>query len=247
MDFGAHLPLMDFGGNPYSLDHLTGVLGDGGAARVQRAVGQRPHGVLGAVARWADGAGGHDRPLRDDDARDHRVAPGDPRPRAAGQDAGRHRSAQRRAARRRRRPRVLRARLRRRRAADFDERWARLDESVGALRALWREDAPPFSGRFYSTEGISLEPRPASDDGPPIWIGSWGSKAGLSRTARLADGWLASAYNTTPDRSARPGRACRHSSRRRARTPRRSPTRSRRCGSTSPTARPRPTGSCASG
>src|SRR3954466_15852223 len=22
MDFGAHLPLMDFGGNPYSLDHL---------------------------------------------------------------------------------------------------------------------------------------------------------------------------------------------------------------------------------
>ena len=82
----------------------------------------------------------------------------------------------------------------------FAERWVRLDESVGALRALWRKDAPPFSGRFYSTEGISLEPRPARDDGPPIWIGSWGSKAGLSRTARLADGWLASAYNTTPDR-----------------------------------------------
>ena len=28
---------------------------------------------------------------------------------------------------------------------------------------------------------------------------SWGSDAGLSRVARLADGWLASAYNTTPD------------------------------------------------
>ena len=23
MDFGAHLPLMDFGGNPYTLEHLT--------------------------------------------------------------------------------------------------------------------------------------------------------------------------------------------------------------------------------
>ena len=23
MDFGAHLPLMDFGGNPYTLDHLV--------------------------------------------------------------------------------------------------------------------------------------------------------------------------------------------------------------------------------
>jgi alkanesulfonate monooxygenase SsuD/methylene tetrahydromethanopterin reductase-like flavin-dependent oxidoreductase (luciferase family) len=34
--------------------------------------------------------------------------------------------------------------------------------------------------------------------GPPIWIGSWGSDAGLRRVARLGDGWLASAYNTTP-------------------------------------------------
>ena len=81
---------------------------------------------------------------------------------------------------------------------DFDERWARLDESIGALRALWRRDSPPFVGRFYSTEGISLDPHPAHPDGPPIWTGSWGSDAGLRRTARLADGWLASAYNTTP-------------------------------------------------
>jgi alkanesulfonate monooxygenase SsuD/methylene tetrahydromethanopterin reductase-like flavin-dependent oxidoreductase (luciferase family) len=35
--------------------------------------------------------------------------------------------------------------------------------------------------------------------GPPIWIGSWGSDAGLRRVARLADGWLASAYNATPE------------------------------------------------
>jgi len=32
----------------------------------------------------------------------------------------------------------------------------------------------------------------------PLWIGSWGSAAGLRRVARLGDGWLASAYNTTP-------------------------------------------------
>jgi alkanesulfonate monooxygenase SsuD/methylene tetrahydromethanopterin reductase-like flavin-dependent oxidoreductase (luciferase family) len=80
---------------------------------------------------------------------------------------------------------------------DFGERWKRLDEAVQAMRALWRADAP-FVGRFYSTEGIELLPRPAQVGGPPIWIGSWGSDAGLRRTARLADGWLASAYNTTP-------------------------------------------------
>jgi alkanesulfonate monooxygenase SsuD/methylene tetrahydromethanopterin reductase-like flavin-dependent oxidoreductase (luciferase family) len=82
---------------------------------------------------------------------------------------------------------------------DFSERWQRLDEAIGALRALWRPDGPPFVGRFYSTEGVSLEPLPAQRNGPPIWVGSWGSAAGLRRVARLADGWLASAYNTTPE------------------------------------------------
>jgi len=81
---------------------------------------------------------------------------------------------------------------------DFTERWQRFEEAIGALRALWRPDGAPFVGRFYSTDGLSLEPRPAQPNGPPIWVGSWGSAAGLRRVARLADGWLASAYNTTP-------------------------------------------------
>lgn len=79
---------------------------------------------------------------------------------------------------------------------DFEERWKRLDDIVPTLRALW--SGQDYLGRFYSTEGIRLEPLPIKRPGPPIWIGSWGSNAGLRRTARLADGWLASAYNTTP-------------------------------------------------
>jgi len=80
----------------------------------------------------------------------------------------------------------------------FEERFRRLDEAVEALRALWRQSGPPFRGEFYSTEDIDLQPRPSRPE-PPIWIGSWGSEAGLRRTARLGDGWLASAYNTTPE------------------------------------------------
>jgi alkanesulfonate monooxygenase SsuD/methylene tetrahydromethanopterin reductase-like flavin-dependent oxidoreductase (luciferase family) len=81
----------------------------------------------------------------------------------------------------------------------FAERWMRFDEAVGAMRALWDADAPPFVGRFYDTSGVGLQPPPSQPKGPPIWIGSWGSTAGLRRVARLGDGWLASGYNTTPE------------------------------------------------
>ncbi len=84
----------------------------------------------------------------------------------------------------------------------FEERWKRLEEAVLTMRALWRREGSSFEGEFYSTEGITLEPYPAQQPGPPVWIGSWGSEAGLRRTARLGDGWLASAYNTTPEQFA---------------------------------------------
>jgi alkanesulfonate monooxygenase SsuD/methylene tetrahydromethanopterin reductase-like flavin-dependent oxidoreductase (luciferase family) len=81
---------------------------------------------------------------------------------------------------------------------DFEERWARLDEAICALRCLWHAEREPFVGKFYSTQGVELTPAPAQQGGPPIWVASWGSDAGMRRVARLGDGWLASAYNTTP-------------------------------------------------
>ncbi len=81
----------------------------------------------------------------------------------------------------------------------FEERWKRLDEAVQVLRAFWRADDVAFEGTFYSSAGFTLAPTPAQRPGPPIWIGSWGSAAGLRRVARLADGWLASGYNTNPE------------------------------------------------
>jgi alkanesulfonate monooxygenase SsuD/methylene tetrahydromethanopterin reductase-like flavin-dependent oxidoreductase (luciferase family) len=80
----------------------------------------------------------------------------------------------------------------------FEERWRRFDEAIRALRSLLSEKGEAFTGRFYTTEGLSLEPAPTSPAGPPIWVASWGSRAGLRRVARFGDGWLASGYNTTP-------------------------------------------------
>jgi alkanesulfonate monooxygenase SsuD/methylene tetrahydromethanopterin reductase-like flavin-dependent oxidoreductase (luciferase family) len=81
----------------------------------------------------------------------------------------------------------------------FQERWQRFDEALRVLRALLHGDGARFDGRFYSTRGVQLEPRPTRSPGPPIWVASWGSPAGLRRVARLGEGWLASAYNATPD------------------------------------------------
>jgi alkanesulfonate monooxygenase SsuD/methylene tetrahydromethanopterin reductase-like flavin-dependent oxidoreductase (luciferase family) len=82
----------------------------------------------------------------------------------------------------------------------LDERWKRFDESVTMLRALLHGESPP-AGRYFAAPDRPLEPRPYRDE-VPLWIGSWGSDPGLARVARLADGWVASAYNTTPERFA---------------------------------------------
>ena len=71
----------------------------------------------------------------------------------------------------------------------FEERWRRFDEALVVLRALLRREPPP-----------ELTPGPCQPGGIPVWVGSWGSQAGLARVARAGDGWLASAYNTTPER-----------------------------------------------
>ena len=56
---------------------------------------------------------------------------------------------------------------------DFEERWPRFEAAVRELRA--------HLGRDPDDETQPLEPRPPTPDRPPIWVGSWGSAAGLRR------------------------------------------------------------------
>lgn len=81
----------------------------------------------------------------------------------------------------------------------FEERWKRLDEAIPMLRALLRGEAWTEDGRYFAAPQSQLSPPPRQVEGIPLWIGSWGSEPGLRRVARVGDGWLASAYNTTPD------------------------------------------------
>ena len=80
----------------------------------------------------------------------------------------------------------------------FEDRWQRFDEAVMLLRALLSGAEPPAGGRHFTVPQARLLPVPRPAGAVPLWIGSWGSAAGMRRVARLGDGWLASAYNITP-------------------------------------------------
>jgi probable F420-dependent oxidoreductase len=69
------------------------------------------------------------------------------------------------------------------------ERGARVTEGIEVVRALWRDTPASFQGRFTRFEGVSIDPKPVQQPGPPIWIGGR-SDAALIRAGRQGDGWM---------------------------------------------------------
>jgi alkanesulfonate monooxygenase SsuD/methylene tetrahydromethanopterin reductase-like flavin-dependent oxidoreductase (luciferase family) len=100
----------------------------------------------------------------------------------------------------------------------FEQRWSRFNEALEVLHILWnngkREEQDDddlksstsalqvdYNGKYYQLEKISIAPKPFQKPHPPIFIGTWGSsEAGLIRAAKYGDGWMASAYNITPEK-----------------------------------------------
>lgn len=80
----------------------------------------------------------------------------------------------------------------------FEQRWQRFDDTLQLIKAML-QPATAASGASDGASAGSLLPPPRQSRGIPVWIGSWGSRAGMRRVARAGDGWLASAYNTTPE------------------------------------------------
>lgn len=68
-------------------------------------------------------------------------------------------------------------------------RGARANEAIELIRLLLERDEVEFAGAHYRYHGPGVHPRPARPI--PLWIGG-NSKAAISRTARLGDGWLGS-------------------------------------------------------
>ena len=78
------------------------------------------------------------------------------------------------------------------------ERGARVNETIDAVRTLWRDTPASFHGRFTRFDGVSIDPKPVQQP-PPIWIGGR-SDAALARAGRQGDGWMS--YVVQADRYA---------------------------------------------
>jgi F420-dependent oxidoreductase-like protein len=67
------------------------------------------------------------------------------------------------------------------------ERLDRLEEAVQICRAMFRDERPTFTGRYYQTDDARNVPQPVQPGGPPIMIGGGGEKRTLRLVAQYAD------------------------------------------------------------
>jgi len=70
----------------------------------------------------------------------------------------------------------------------FRQRWLRLRETVEAMRVLWTQAEPTYTGEQVRFPAVRCEPKPIQPAGPPILLGAHGPKA-FTRVAQTYDGW----------------------------------------------------------
>ncbi len=70
----------------------------------------------------------------------------------------------------------------------FERRVGRFLEMLEICRALWQRDGVSFSGKHFTLDNVTVEPKPHRPGGPPIWIGGSGPTA--FREAARFDAWF---------------------------------------------------------
>jgi probable F420-dependent oxidoreductase len=84
---------------------------------------------------------------------------------------------------------------------DFDQRVARVRESVAVYRRAWSEEVSSFAGSHFGFQGVRMDPKPVQSPGPPIYYGGI-TTAGARIAAECCDGF----YPTFTDPMARADR-----------------------------------------
>jgi probable F420-dependent oxidoreductase len=71
----------------------------------------------------------------------------------------------------------------------FEERMARTDESIQALRSLWKDGPSTFDGAHYRWAPLESNPKPRQRPGVPIVVGGH-TPGAARRAAHLGDGFF---------------------------------------------------------
>src|SRR5690606_13452812 len=76
----------------------------------------------------------------------------------------------------------------------YGHEWPELKDRMGAFReavqivhAMWTEDNPTFSGKYYSIDGPYNEPKGVRTPHPSLWIGGGGEKVTLKVVAQYGN------------------------------------------------------------
>ncbi|HXZ87106.1 MAG TPA: LLM class F420-dependent oxidoreductase [Candidatus Binataceae bacterium] len=72
---------------------------------------------------------------------------------------------------------------------DYHARGARTDESIQAMRAVWREPVASFHGKHFHFHDVKSFPKPVQKDGIPIHVGGH-SAAAARRAGKFGDGFF---------------------------------------------------------
>jgi alkanesulfonate monooxygenase SsuD/methylene tetrahydromethanopterin reductase-like flavin-dependent oxidoreductase (luciferase family) len=81
------------------------------------------------------------------------------------------------------------------------DRVERLTEWIRILKLLWTEDDVSFTGKHFQFEHVTVEPKPAAQPRPPIWIANNARndrdliRRTHRRVVRHAEGWQTALYD----------------------------------------------------
>jgi len=70
----------------------------------------------------------------------------------------------------------------------FEDRGARADDAMRALRCALAADVPGYRGSHYKFDGMRVEPH-AIQESLPLWVGGRSARS-LRRAVELGDGWV---------------------------------------------------------
>lgn len=71
----------------------------------------------------------------------------------------------------------------------FDDRGARTDDALRAMRTMWTQPTPSYEGSHFSIPPVHFLPTCVQQPHVPLWIGGNGPRP-IRRAVELGDGWI---------------------------------------------------------